>query len=152
MGPSLKRDPGAVGKFRCLCTRVHRPAIRRGPSGSSAETLASALGHKSSDPQPQTVRVAVESTAAGTHHSNWHPDRCQHTFWRLCRGNRVKSYQIGPQWPNSPQKILIIHIRSTHHHKRGGDQSRRSKSSDHKNIGQNNSCTSPCRYGGQFCY
>jgi hypothetical protein len=149
MGPSLKRDPCAIGKFRRICTRVHRLAIRRGPFGSSAETLASALGHKSSDPQPWTVRAVVESIAAGTHHSNWHPDRRQHTFWRLCRGNRLSDR---PSMTEQSTKILIIHIRSTHHHKRGGDQSRRSKSSDHKNIGQNNSCTSPCRYGGQFCY
>jgi hypothetical protein len=72
---SREQDPGTVGKLRRLYARLDRPAIRRGPSGLYAETLASAPGHGPSGPQPWTVRIVVESTAAGTHRSDWCPDR-----------------------------------------------------------------------------
>jgi hypothetical protein len=98
-GPSRERDSGVVGELRHPCARANRSAIRRGPSGSSGMTLASTPGRRPSSPWPRTIRDSTESTVAGSHRSDWHPDQCQHTFWRLCWGFRVQTYQICPQWP-----------------------------------------------------
>jgi hypothetical protein len=70
-------------------TQADRSASRRGPSDSLGRNPSPAPGHGPSGPWSRIVRASAESTAAGSHHSGWRPDRCQHTFWRLRWGIRV---------------------------------------------------------------
>jgi hypothetical protein len=77
-----------LGELRRLRARADRSATRRGPSGLSAETLASTPGRGPSDPRSWIDRASVESTAAGTHHIDWRLDRCQrspnYTYTNYC--------------------------------------------------------------------
>jgi hypothetical protein len=75
---------------------VHTQTMR--PLGVDCQqgTLAFAPSRGSSGPRLWTVRAATEGTAVVTPRSNWRPDRCQHTFWRLHWGHHMKVYQIGP--------------------------------------------------------
>jgi hypothetical protein len=61
----------------------------RGPSGLLGRTPASAPGRGPSSSRPRTVRASVESTAADSHRSDWHPDRRQKYV-----GSRVKDQNI----------------------------------------------------------
>jgi hypothetical protein len=67
---SMEQNPGVVSELRRLCVRTDHPATRRGRSGSSGtNTILCAMS--------RTVHASV--AAAGTHHSDWHLDRCQHS-------------------------------------------------------------------------
>jgi hypothetical protein len=74
--------------------QIVRPP-RTDRSTRQQRTLAYVPGRGLISPWLRTICGAAESTVAGTHHV----DQRQHTFWRLCWGLCMKTYQIGPQWP-----------------------------------------------------